>query len=210
MEATLERTRPRIPPRPDTLAVGRFYDRVAAFYPLVDLFCGSGRARLIAHINRQPAGRLLEVGVGPGRHLRRYRRHAVTAIDCSVAMVSRSQRQAGGAVVRRMDGEQLEFADGSFDYVVLSHVLAVTRDPARMLGEARRVLRGGGLAFVLNHETPVGLWRHIEAAAMPLGRRIFLRTWFRVREVEGFAAFRGARAVPGGWLGWVNAWALEK
>ncbi len=190
-------------------AVGRFYDRVAWLYPAVEFFCGAGRARLIAHIDLLRPGRLLEVGVGPGRHLRRYRRHALTAVDCSARMVALS-REAGCADVRWMDGERLEFPEGAFDYVVLSHVLAVTRDPARMLAEAHRVLRPGGCVFVLNHETPAGAWRHVEAAAAPIGRWLRVRTWFRVREVRGVERFRRVQRVPGGWLGWVAAYALEK
>jgi len=190
-------------------AVGRFYDRVCRLYPVFDLCCGAGRSRLIGHINGVPPGRLPDVGVGPGRHLRHYRRHAISAIDCSAAMVALSRR-AGGADVRLMDGERLEFADASFDYLVLSHVLAVTSNPARMLAESHRVLRPGGLAFVLNHETPEGAWRHVEAAAAPFGRWLRVRTWFRLREIEGVERFSQVRSVPGGWLGWVAAYALEK
>src|SRR5688572_7233254 len=112
--------------------IAKFYDLVHWLYPAVDVFCEAGRRRLIEHINLQPPGALLDVGVGPGRHLRHYcGQHAITAIDCSPRMIESCRRHAPGASVRQMDGERLEFADATFDYVVLCHVLSVTNDPER-------------------------------------------------------------------------------
>jgi phosphatidylethanolamine/phosphatidyl-N-methylethanolamine N-methyltransferase len=190
--------------------IGRFYDRVSWLYPLVDLFCGAGRRRLVEQVNCEPPGRLLEIGVGPGRYLPLYRRHHVTAIDCSARMVALSRARAPAAEVRQMDGERLEFADASFDYVTLCHVLSVTGDPARMLAESHRVLRPGGRIFVLNHETPRHAWRHVEARLMPLARGLRFRSWFRLDEIPGVQRFRLRRLAPGGWFGLMAAYALEK
>jgi phosphatidylethanolamine/phosphatidyl-N-methylethanolamine N-methyltransferase len=170
--------------------IARFYDRVHGFYPLVDCFCAPGRQRLIQHINQAPAGKLLEVGVGPGHHLPLYRQHEITAIDCSAKMVARCRRHASGIDVRQMDGECLRFPDATFDYLAICHVLSVTADPVRMLAEAHRVLRPGGRLFVLNHETPANAWRHLDTLLGPLSRWLCFRSWFRLGEVRGVERFQ--------------------
>lgn len=188
----------------------RFYDRVFRLYPLVDWFCAPGRQRLIDEINRAPAGRLLEVGVGPGDHLPLYGDHAVTAIDCSVRMVESSRRHAPAAEVRQMNGERMDFPDASFHYVVLCHVLSVTPDPAGMLAEAHRVLRPGGRVFVLNHETPDNAWRHVDRLLTPLARGLHFRSHFRLRELAGVERFRLRPLRAGGLCGLMKAYSLEK
>lgn len=190
--------------------VSRFYDRVHGLYPLIDFFCAPGRRRLVQHVSREPAGALLEVGVGPGRHLRFYRNHRITAIDCSAKMVSSSRRHCPGAEILQMDGERLDFPDATFDYVVLCHVLSVTADPARMLAEAYRVLRPGGRLFVLNHETPANGWRHLDRMLVPLAGWLRFRSWFRLGDVAGVERFRKRRLECGGLFGLMKACSLEK
>lgn len=190
--------------------IGRFYDRVCALYPLVDVFCAPGRRRLIEQINQFPAGHLLEIGVGPGRHLKHYRGHRITAIDCSERMVASCRRQCPGADVRQMDGERLAFADASFDHVALCHVLSVTPNPAKMLAEAHRVLRAGGRLFVLNHETPANAWRHVDAVLAPFAARLRFRSWFRLRALPGVERFRALRSAGRGVCGLMATYSLEK
>ena len=191
------------------LRAASFYDQFGWLYPLIDFFCAPGRGRLIAQINREPAGRLLEIGVGPGSHLRYYRGHHLTAIDCSARMVARSRRQRPDAIVRQMDGERMDFSDASFDYVTLCHVLSVTENPAAMLAEARRVLRPGGRLFVVNHETPANAWRHVEALFVPLARHLHFRPRFRIEDIDGVEGFR-LRRLGVGLFGLMAAYSLEK
>jgi ArsR family transcriptional regulator len=61
---------------------------------------------------------------------------------------------------------QLPMADGSFDTVLLMHALTYTREPARVVSEAARVLRPGGklLAVTLQrhrHEKAVEPYNHV-------------------------------------------------
>ncbi len=195
---------------PANAAVAEFYNWVFSLYPLVDVFCSPGRLQLIGRINQLPAGRLLEIGVGPGRHLRHYERHHITAIDCSARMVSSSRRFSPASDIRQMDGEALGFPDASFDYVALFHVLSTTADPARMLAESRRVLRPGGRLFVLNHETPKNAWRHLDRALMPLARRLHFRSWFRLGEISGIEILHQNQLGPRGGFGLMTAYSLEK
>ena len=64
------------------------------------------------------------------------------------------------------DMHALPFADASFDTVLLMHALTYTRDPARVFGEAARVLRPAGklLAVTLQrhqHEKAVEPYNHL-------------------------------------------------
>jgi phosphatidylethanolamine/phosphatidyl-N-methylethanolamine N-methyltransferase len=197
-------------PRFNNHRVSAFYDWAYWLYPLVDGFCAPGRNRLLRSINQAPPGDLLEIGVGPGRHLRLYRNHKVTAIDCSATMVSSSRGFSPTTDVRQMDGEDLEFPDASYDYVVLCHVLSVTADPARMLAEAYRVLRPGGRVFVLNHETPSNGWRHVDHLLIPLARRLHFRSWFRLEEIPGVDRFRKRPLGRRGVFGLMSTYSLEK
>jgi phosphatidylethanolamine/phosphatidyl-N-methylethanolamine N-methyltransferase len=190
--------------------VASFYDRFSFLYPVVDFFCAPGRRRLIAHINREPAGQLLEIGVGPGYHLPLYLNHTVTAIDCSARMVATSRRNSSATSVRKMDGEALEFPDASFDYVNLCHVLSVTARPENMLAEVHRVLRPGGRLFVLNHETPAHAWRHIDRALAPLSAWLRFRSWFRLKEIPGVSRFHLTPLATGWGYGLMKAYSLEK
>lgn len=109
-----------------------------------------------------------------------------------------------------MDGEDLAFPDESFDYVVLCHVLSVTADPARMLAEVHRVLRPGGRIFVLNHETPVNAWRHVDKALRPLAGWLCFRSWFRLGEIPGADRFQLERLETGRLGGLMPAHCLKK
>jgi phosphatidylethanolamine/phosphatidyl-N-methylethanolamine N-methyltransferase len=210
---TRRRQAPRMIPRPHpdhNLRTARFYDRAGWLYPLVERFCAPGRRRLIARINGEPPGRLLEIGVGPGFHLPLYRRHAITAIDCAERMVASGRRRFPGADIRQMDGEALDFPDASFDYVTLFHVLSVTARPEAMLAEAHRVLRAGGRLFVLNHETPANAWRHVDRLCAPLAGGLCFRAWFRLEEVPGVERFRARRREMRSGLGLMSACSLTK
>jgi len=190
--------------------VARFYDWFFWLYPVVECFCGPGRLRLVRRIGRLPPGRLLEIGVGPGRHLRHLSGHRVTAVDCSARMVALSRRLSPLADIRQMDGERLEFPDASFDYVLLSHVLSVTAHPGRMLAEAHRVLRPGGRLLVLNHVTPDGAWGHLDRALMPLARRLCYRSCFRLESIPGWERFHGKCLEFKGLFGLMRAYSWEK
>jgi SAM-dependent methyltransferase len=99
--------------------------------------------------------RLLEVGCGIGIDLARFARHGavVTAIDLSPRQVdlARANLEWRGLPgdLRVMNGERMDFADGSFDVAYAHGVLQYTRDPHAMLREIHRVLRPGGEAILM-------------------------------------------------------------
>jgi phosphatidylethanolamine/phosphatidyl-N-methylethanolamine N-methyltransferase len=93
--------------------------------------------------------------VGNGNHLHLYQSHRVTAIDTSLKMLAAARtHQQGDMKILQMNGERLLFHDQTFDYVVLSHVIAVVDNPEKLLEEIHRVLKPNGKIFILNHFTP--------------------------------------------------------
>lgn len=61
----------------------------------------------------------------------------------------------GGIHYQKMDGENLEFEDGFFDFVWCFNAIDHTPDPRRMADEIRRVLKPGGrLYFFVNFDNP--------------------------------------------------------
>ena len=110
---------------------------------------------LIAAARIRSGLKVLDVGCGTGGFARAIAASAaarVTGCDCSERFLEFAKRQppAAGADVDWVvgDAEQLPFADGSFDRVLLSLVLHQLARPDAAAKEAFRVLRSGGLVLV--------------------------------------------------------------
>ena len=99
-------------------------------------------------------GDVLDAGAGDGAlaQLVAPRAGRVTCLDRNEKMVQAARARLAAvknASVCRGDVHELPFADGSFDHVLLSNVLAQAATPARAVAEAARVLRdGGGLTVI--------------------------------------------------------------
>jgi len=97
--------------------------------------------------------RVLDVGCGAGVDLARFARGGavVTGVDLAFAAVQLArenfvqQRLDGRFCVA--DGEQLPFADDSFDLVFAHGVVQYTTHADRLVAECRRVLKPGGQAI---------------------------------------------------------------
>lgn len=105
----------------------------------------------------QAGGDTLEIGLGTGLNLPCYPAHVrtITAVDPNAGMhrlARRRAEQTGVAVDQRvLGGEQLPFADASFDCVVSTFTLCSIDEVGRALGEVYRVLRPGGRFLFLEH-----------------------------------------------------------
>jgi ubiquinone/menaquinone biosynthesis C-methylase UbiE len=99
--------------------------------------------------------RLLEVGCGLGIDLVRFAQHGaiVTGVDLAEESIKlASEHFAFKGVdgdLRTMNGEHLQFTDGSFDAVYAHGVLQYTSDAERMIREIHRVLKPGGEAILM-------------------------------------------------------------
>ena len=162
-----------------------FYNKFSFLYPLVDVFLKPQKRKLFQEINSLPDGHLLEIGVGNGNHLSLYKKHRVIGIDSSVKMLERAGKQKGEHVeLIQMNGEKLLFHDQSFDYVILSHVIAVVDNPEKLLEETYRVLKTGGRIFILNHFTPNNSLRHIDHSFQVVSKIFHFNSVFYINRLN--------------------------
>jgi len=172
--------------------VREFYDSLAFIYPIVDLFLMKRRRYVIHEINSLPKGKVLEIGVGICSHLDYYEQHSITGIDLSDRMLAKAQirRKSKEIHLIRMDGEQLDFLNDSFDYIFICHTLAVTGNPNRMIDEASRVLKPCGLIYILNHDTPNNWVKYIDIAFNPISRMFNYSSHFNVNTVQSLSRLK--------------------
>ncbi len=159
----------------DSLLYGelsKVYDLIFArvFYPRI--------ARVIRGLRLPPGSRVLEIGVGTGLSLAAYPRHChVVGLDRSADMLKHAQRKIErlrGKHIELLEGDALAlpFAAGSFDYVMVFHVITVVPDHALLLDEARRVLKPGGTVVVINHFRSASRWLNdFEKRLEPVSKR---------------------------------------
>jgi phosphatidylethanolamine/phosphatidyl-N-methylethanolamine N-methyltransferase len=128
-----------------------FYDLIfrRVFYPRI--------AMVVRSLKIEPGARVLELGVGTGLSLDAYPHHCqVTGIDLAPDMLERAQDKVNRngwrhITLQQGDALDLKFPDDSFDYVMAFHVVSVVPDPQRMMAEAQRVCRPGGVITIINH-----------------------------------------------------------
>jgi SAM-dependent methyltransferase len=150
MRPVPDEPRPRaIPPDydrdPDRFRLARSVHRVHALAPDVH----EQVARRFVDEKLTP---VLDVGCGEGELARHLPAGGWVGVDASAEMLERAPEPH-----RQADATALPFPDGSFSSVALLYVLYHLPDPALALGEARRVLRSGGLVAVAapsRHDSP--------------------------------------------------------
>lgn len=162
-----------------------FYNWFSSFYPLVDVLLWPQKKYLVQELNKQPPGHLLELGVGTGSHLPLYKGHRITGIDTSEGMLKKVPAMEG-LVLLNMDATAMDFKDNSFDYIVMSHLLAVVEDPDQLLREAKRVLKTQGKLFILNHFSPDNFLGELDRVVANMAGRIYLRSNFKVEDLPAF------------------------
>lgn len=183
--------------RIDQAAVLAAYSRYANVY---DLLFGAifepGRRAAVEAANTRPDQRILEVGVGTGLSLPRYRSDArVVGIDVSPEMLEKARtrvtRQGLSQVesLYEMDAERMRFPDDSFDAVVVMYTVSVVSDLERLFCEIRRVCIAGGDIVVVNHFASSGVFAGmIEKAMAPFSSTIGFRPNLKEAELARHAA----------------------
>ncbi len=178
----------------------KFYNRWTFLYPIVDLFLRPQKRIFFNTINSYPHGQLLEIGVGNGAHFKYYNRHKIIGIDTSTSMVTKAQKRTKDNIeVVQMNGENLSFQNETFDYVILSHVLAVVEDPENLLKEVYRVLKPDGKIFILNHFTPNNWLGYVDKIFGGVSRIFHFKSVFHIsdlRQIEKFKILRSFNAGP--------------
>jgi SAM-dependent methyltransferase len=162
---------------------------------------------------------VLEVGCGAAVDLARFARGGAqaTGVDLSASAIELARanfaQQGLDGHFDVADGEQLPFADDSFDFVYAHGVVQYTANPQRLVDECRRVLKPGGQALfqVYNRVS----WLNALSKLMKVGLEhddapVLLK--FSIKEFRTLVSgFRDVRIVPerfpvksrlhGGWKG---------
>lgn len=137
----------------------RRYNRIALLYTiLIDGLIERSRSSRWRELlwSKVEGTHVLEVGVGTGNNFPYYPADAeISAIDFSEKMLkyARDKARKQGVRVRlqRMDVQNLQFEDNTFDTVVASFTFCSVPDPLRGLMEVERVCKPEGSVFLLEH-----------------------------------------------------------
>jgi len=142
---------------------------------------------------------LVELGPGTGANFRHYPQGTqVIAIEPNAAMHARLREAASrygvSLEIRGIRGEAIDLPDACTDLVVSTLVLCSVDDPARVVAEARRLLRPGGRLVFLEHVAASRgtLLRRVQALLREPWRFVFdgctpdRETW-RTLEDAGFS-----------------------
>jgi phosphatidylethanolamine/phosphatidyl-N-methylethanolamine N-methyltransferase len=168
----------------------KFYNKFSVFYPLVDIFLKPQKLKLFEEINNLPFGELLEIGVGNGRHFKFYNTHKVIGIDTSSKMIEIAKKQKKENIeLVLMNAETLLFQDQTFDYIVISHVIAVVDNPEKLLEESYRVLKPNGKMYILNHFTPKNWLRHLDNSFQFVSKIFHFKSVFYIDSLTAINKF---------------------
>ena len=177
-------------------ALTNFYNRFAFFYPLVDIFLKPQKKKFFNEINLLPHGKLLEIGVGNGSHFHLYQRHQITGIEISSAMLNTAKKHSDGTIALfEMNGEDLDFEPESFDYVVLSHVIAVAQHPEKLIMQCHKVLKSGGKLLILNHFTPNNWLKYLDRAFNLFAGIFQLKSLFYIHHIKAIERFKPEKEI---------------
>ncbi|GAB3532023.1 class I SAM-dependent methyltransferase [Pontibacter brevis] len=119
------------------------------------------REQSIALLGAKPTDAILLLGAGTGLDLPYLKGYTnLTAIDITPGMISKLKERAQQlnlpVQAKVMNGQELQFADATFDAVLLHLILAVIPDPLACIKEVERVLKPGGTVMVFDKFLPDG------------------------------------------------------
>ena len=150
-------------------------------------------------IPRAAAGRrLLDVGAGNGDYLLQARSAGwdVVGVEPDPAAVATARR--AGLDVRQGGIEALSGEPESLDVITMNHVIEHVHDPRRVLGDAFKLLRSGGLLFLetpnvdsAGHRRFGRHWRGLEPP-----RHLVLFNWDSLERLLEAVGFGGIRRIP--------------
>jgi demethylmenaquinone methyltransferase/2-methoxy-6-polyprenyl-1,4-benzoquinol methylase len=180
------------------------------------------RAAMLDHVVGSDPRLVLDVACGPGavtRALAKRTKARIVGIDLSEDMLRAGQSnvvQAGltervSLVLGR--GEQLPFADDTFDALTFTYLLRYVEDPRATIAELVRVLKPGGPMASLEFAVPRSfgwrvLWWLYTRAVLPVGGLVTGgRGWWDVGRFLGPSISKHYRQYPVDWtsLAWEHA-----
>jgi ubiquinone/menaquinone biosynthesis C-methylase UbiE len=160
------------------LCLRRFLNRVAGLFAhigapgLYGLDVGCGEGHMIADLNRRGLlGRMVAVDLDPTR-------------------IAFARARYPFCEYRTGDVHHLDFADGTFDYLLAAEVLEHLPDPRRALKELQRVVKAGGYLIISVPHEPFFHWGNLVRGKYWArgGRTPDHLNFWRRREFEGLLA----------------------
>ena len=137
--------------------------RYTLYLPIYDLIADrifrKYRKRSVELLAANPDDAILILGAGTGLDLPYLQGYSnLTAIDITPGMITKLKERAEQLHITVdacvMNGQELTFADNSFDAVILHLILAVIPDPIACIKEVERVLKPGGTVMVFDKFLP--------------------------------------------------------
>jgi SAM-dependent methyltransferase len=113
---------------------------------VVGYFYRMYRSEVLARVAGMSGRQILEVGCGEGMM---FDGTGIHPVQMDVSMTRAARAIGKCRYLLCADGYQLPFASNTFEVVLLIAVLEHTREPWRLLAEARRVLKPGGRAIIV-------------------------------------------------------------
>jgi demethylmenaquinone methyltransferase/2-methoxy-6-polyprenyl-1,4-benzoquinol methylase len=154
------------------------FDRTADQYRAIDRATGLGsglwyRRQALRQAGLRPGMTVLDVGCGPGLTTQGASRlmgsaGRVVGLDPSAGML-REARKGGCRELVQGVGEQLPFADASFDFLSMGYALRHVSDLGVAFREYYRVLKPGGIVLLLEVSRP-------RSAVVRTVSRFYIRT----------------------------------
>lgn len=149
----------------------------------------------------------LDVGCGQGPALKLFRERLFTVEGIALNDADVRACRDQGFIVRKMDQNDLQFPDASFDLIWARHVLEHSIAPLWTLTEFHRVLRPGGWLYVevpgpdtaCNHESNQNHYSVLGARAWA---HLLLKAGFTIEENFDFQI--GTQAGPDVYFGFVG------
>jgi demethylmenaquinone methyltransferase/2-methoxy-6-polyprenyl-1,4-benzoquinol methylase len=178
---------------------------------------GRWRRAMVDHIVEAKPAMILDVATGPGGVALQMAARTgarVVGLDVTDAMLRQAQvnvAEAGARVSLALGrGEQLPFADGTFDAVTFTYLLRYVDDPAAAIKELTRVVKPGGVVANLEFNVPSSRFWHFwwvgfTRMVLPVAGWITGgREWFDVGRFLGPNISAHYRRYPVAWT--VEAW----
>ncbi|MCB9744190.1 MAG: class I SAM-dependent methyltransferase [Alphaproteobacteria bacterium] len=187
--------------------LNRFYGVSRWFYDLTRRYYLIGREAALQELAATPWQRLVEIGPGTGRNLRKLRAARPDAelggVEASDAMLEYAGQRCPGARLVAGFAEDFDLPSvlgGRPDVVLFSYCLSMVQDPDAALQNARRSLAPGGRVMVVDFA---------DLAGVPAPGDAALRRWLEAFHVEPvdleLLAQHGARLRFGRGRYWVLA-----
>jgi phosphatidylethanolamine/phosphatidyl-N-methylethanolamine N-methyltransferase len=180
-----------MPARMQEEKTSAMYDVWSKFYDYSFGACVRRRQwKAVQTLDAKAGDKVLDLGVGTGMTLAHYPKDVeVVGLDLSPGMLAKAKKKVAALElenVRLVLGDAMHppFEEGSFDHVLVTHVISVVSDPVRLLANAKRMAKPGGRVVILNHfQSPTGFVRFFERVLNPMFVKIGWRSDLELAEL---------------------------